>query len=101
MIDGSYKLMEMRASWKLAHGSAADAHRDREQDFLAFARAVVVGLASSAAVSWEWTGGEREDYRDVTFISDRPILQADWAKAVGDAASSCGVSADQDDWSFE
>ncbi len=105
-MDGSYKLMELRVSWKVPHASAADArrddaHRDHEQDFLAFVHAVVAGLASSAAVSWQSTSGKKEANRDVTFASDRPIAQADWAKAVGDAASSCGVSSDQADWSFE
>jgi hypothetical protein len=64
-MDGSYKLMELRVSWKVPHASAADArrddaHRDHEQDFLAFVHAVVAGLASSAAVSWQSTSGKKK-----------------------------------------
>jgi len=98
---GSYKAMMMRVSWRLTHGTAVDAHRNHESDFETFADVVRLNLRDAGNVSWTSTDGEHNVYRDITFISDRPIEQAYWAKAVDDAALQCCVLSDQRDWSFE
>jgi hypothetical protein len=101
MMDGQYKNLSMRVSWTLTHGTIVDTNRNHESDFEAFADAVKMNLRSSGNLSWQSTGGEFDKYRDITFLSDRPIEQADWAQAIGDAALSCCVLSDQRDWSFE
>jgi phenylalanyl-tRNA synthetase beta subunit len=100
-MDGSYKHVSLRVYWELGKSTLVDQGRDHEQDFRDFAETVVSNLRSQVSVGTTTTASVPGESRDISFSAARPVAQADWVKAITDAARSCRVLSDQASWSMD